>query len=504
MKPVSVPTYACIYVPEFPAQALLRLRPHLGNQPLGVLDGERPFDTICSQNKQAARLGMTPGMPRAEAELFGIVLVQRSLVEEESARSALLHCLGAFTPAIEPVHKNACAYVLDLTGTTKLLGPLATAVETISARIGELKFSARITTGSNFHAVAAMAPVQRCRITHIPFGEERQALAPLPVSVLPLRAEHAELFANWGVTSLGDLAALPEVELIARMGQEGKRLRALARGEHTHYFHAIADPRSFEEYLEFDSPVESLDSLLFALNVMLDQLLVRVRAHACALASVTLQCDVEGRPVHCREVRPAMPTEDRQVLLKLLQLDLEAHASAGGILGLRLTGETGPVSKVQIGLFSPQLPEPMRLEVTMARIHAIVGQQRAGRAMLTDTHTSDAFSIRKFTAAPAGCVQSTRQARPRVTHTLRRFRPPQTVLVEQRARGIRVFWHNAVRYTIERLYGPWRGSGCWWSDQAWASTRWDFAAHADDGALIVGVLLVDQASKDWMLEGVYD
>jgi len=38
--------YACLYAKEFPAQALLRLRPELYNLPCVVMDGEPPFDTV--------------------------------------------------------------------------------------------------------------------------------------------------------------------------------------------------------------------------------------------------------------------------------------------------------------------------------------------------------------------------------------------------------------------------------------------------------------------------
>ncbi len=46
--------------------------------------------------------------------------------------------------------------------------------------------------------------------------------------------------------------------------------------------------------MELDSPVELLDSLLFILGVMLDQLIVRAQSRILALASITLHLDLEG------------------------------------------------------------------------------------------------------------------------------------------------------------------------------------------------------------------
>ena len=71
------------------------------------------------------------------------------------------------------------------------------------------------------------------------------------------------------------LAALPEKDLIARMGQEGKRLRQLALGNLPHLFLPVEPASRLEEYRELDSPVEILDSLLFVVGVMLEQLILR-------------------------------------------------------------------------------------------------------------------------------------------------------------------------------------------------------------------------------------
>ena len=62
--------YACLYAKEFPAQALLRLRPELHNLPCVVMDGEPPFQQICSLNTKARLLGMDHGMTRVEIDTF--------------------------------------------------------------------------------------------------------------------------------------------------------------------------------------------------------------------------------------------------------------------------------------------------------------------------------------------------------------------------------------------------------------------------------------------------
>ena len=370
----------------------------------------------------------------------------------------------------------------------------------LRAHLRDLDFLPRLTSSVNLQAALCLARSGHTALAHTPAGTEAAVLASLSLQVLNLTEEQTTTLTQWGITTLGELSRLPEIELISRLGQEGKRLQQLARGNASHHFQPVAAPFTLEEFLEFDSPVETLDSLLFALNSMLAQLIVRASAHAMALASVTVTCTLDGAPMHRRSLQPALPSVDRAVFLKLLHLDLEAHPPGAGVLALRLRAQPGHISKVQLGLFSPQLPEPMRLEVTIARLAAIVGEDRVGRAVLKDTHRHDAFSMRKFVVEAAS--QPLQISLPPAP-ALRRLRPCAPIRVELQGDAIFAFWHERTRYEVQRLYGPWRFSGEWWTGLCWAVERWDFAAQAAE-SLLLGVILRNHVDRSWWLEALYD
>ncbi len=71
------PLYACLYVREFPAQAMLRLRPNLKNIPVVILEGTPPRQTICSCNARARDIGIETGLTRAELDVFPGVTTSR-------------------------------------------------------------------------------------------------------------------------------------------------------------------------------------------------------------------------------------------------------------------------------------------------------------------------------------------------------------------------------------------------------------------------------------------
>src|SRR5271156_5604482 len=94
--------YACLYVKEFPAQTLLRLRPDLRDKPFVVMEGEPPLQQVCALNRKAGKLGVARAMTQVEVDTFpSVELLSRSMKEEAAAKAAMLECAGGFSPRVE-------------------------------------------------------------------------------------------------------------------------------------------------------------------------------------------------------------------------------------------------------------------------------------------------------------------------------------------------------------------------------------------------------------------
>jgi protein ImuB len=501
--------YVCIHMPEFATQALLRLRPNLRGRPVAVLAGDPPLEQVCSASVEALRLGISYGMTRAEMEGFpGICALRRSTAEERSARVALLEAASAFTPRIEiqPARNAALDIVLDMTGTSRLFGPAEDAVMTLARTFHGLCFAVRIAASANLHTAVCVAAIAVKKPIVVPLGKESEQLRGLALTALALTPEQAATLDLWGLRTLGDLASLPEAELVVRLGQEGKRLRLLARGEHPHLMVPEEPALTLAEYIAFDTPVELLDSLLFVLSPMLDQLLARARNHALALASLTVTLGLDGGREHQRVIKPALPVAQHDVLLKLLQLDLQAHPPSAGVMTVSLQAEPGDRSKVQLGLFAPQTPEPMRLDVTLARIAALVGEGRIGRPRLLDTHAPDSFVMERFTVADPVSTPKNKEleAGGRSRVALRRCRPSVRLSVKLHTSRPAAFWLEGKQYAVRQASGPWRKSGEWWSSSVWSIEEWDVYATSPDGDNLLCVLAHDLLQHHWQMDALYD
>lgn len=536
---MSTPLCFCLRIPEFAAQALIRLRPALANAAVAVLEGDPPLERTCAATLQARRLGVRHGMSRTELEgVPHLTLFRRSPAEEQNAALTLLEMANRFTPRTEELPRSsAYTLALDMADSTRVFGAPNVIGQKLFRAARELGFFSRVVSSRNLHTALCLTRGSGGAVLTVPPGEERAHLQNLPLAALDLTGELLDTLHAWGLRTAGELAALLPSDLVTRLGQEGHRLHRLASGQHDHLLVPTEPEFTLEEHLAFDSPIENMESLLFLLAPMLEQLIARARNRALLLASVTVRLHLERpadqtdrdrsreaeteadspAPVHQRTLKPALPLDDRSLLLKLLQLDLQAHPAPAAITAVTLHAEPGPRPGVQSGLFSPQSPEPMRLEVTLARIAALVGPDRVGQAVLADNHRPQSFRVERFTTSqPAdGKVKRQRvdpfQEKPSPLRTgvaLRHLRPaPRVEVTHAEGRPYRLQLHTTTlpaSLTVHRAFGPWRRSGHWWSGDVWSREEWDIDAQAGDGTRLLALLTKDRLRPYWQLEALYD
>ncbi len=560
--------FACIYIPNFSIAAALRAEPELQARPAAIFEGKPPLEQIVAVNENASRLGIAPGMTKAQAELCSeLALRPRSALQESSAHAALLDCAQSFSPCVEDSAYDTV--LLDLAGMESLFGSLHKISCAISERAAALGLAANIATASNPDAALLAArgwcgagTLARAGVAVIPPGKEAESLGGLPVEVLfsnRLEGEEKksadrllETLARWGIRNLRALAALPEVSLSERLGQEGLRLQQLARGTASRTLVPVEAPLLFEEAIELEHPIVLLESLAFLLNRLLEQLCARLASRALSTQELRLTLELSNltgiddgfenlgiasesdepnknmwgqppsavrrseaplphrrQPKFIRKLNLPLPMLDPKVFLKLLQLDLNAHPPGAPIMKIHLAAEPARPRSTQGGLFLPPSPEPEKLELTLARIAGIVGEHKVGAVELLDTHHPEGFRMRRFVAEVARKVPQKKnpdaaEAQAAVT-ALRRFRPPlrANVTLENGQPVHLVCRGKEVQGEVLWKAGPWRFSGDWWERDAWSRDEWDLALR--NGETVSFYRLVhDLLGGGWFVEGTYD
>jgi protein ImuB len=547
--------FACIFVPNFTVAAVLRAEFELRARAVAIFEGQPPLEKVFAVNANAGRAGIAPGMTKAQAELCSeLTLYPRSLLQESAAHAALLDCAQSFSPCVEDAAVDTA--ILDLAGMESLFGTLPEIAHDLFRCGADLGLDVNVSVASN--PDAAMLAARGFRgVTVTPSGKEAECLGSLPIHVLFAAASGnqqitgkekksdqekeasrlLETLERWGVRDLRALAALPQVALSERLGQEGLRLQGLARGSASRTLVPVEAPAIFEEAVELEYPIILLEPLAFLLNRLLEQICVRLAVRALNTQELRLTLDLQnltgvdpesdtvGIPSEsdvsqhfvsgrerkfCRILRLPLPMLDPKLFLKLLQLDLNAHPPGAPITKIHLIAEPARPRSAQGGLFLPPSPEPEKLELTLARIARLVGEARVGSVELLDTHRAEGFRMRRFVPGTEQLKQSLKTSeaaedKPAVA-ALRMFRPPLRVTVTldngELAR-LSCTKKKEIQGAVLWKAGPWRSSGGWWDREAWARDEWDIALQSADGVVLYR-LVHDLLGGGWFVEGTYD
>jgi protein ImuB len=256
-------------------------------------------------------------------------------------------------------------------------------------------------------------------------------------------------------------------------------------------------PLHFAKRVELEYPVRLLEPLLFVLSSILHELTEAMRRQAVAANRTELVLELAGKAEHCRNLEFASTCRDPKMLLKLLQLDLEAHPPATEILAVRLELRPAPPQALQQGLFLPASPEPQKLQLIAARLAGLVGEGSVGSPALLDTHRPDAFAIRQFRPSP---IPPQRTEGNRLHLAFRVFRPAPAAEVRLQSQQPAMVKARGIQGSVLTAAGPWHSSGDWWTETLWSREEWD--VDLSDGGLYRIYCRLD--SRCWFVDGFYD
>lgn len=407
------------------------------------------------------------------------------------ATEALAELAATFSPEIEITAPGTV--VFSIRGLRRLIGPPHEIAAEIARRgveqglVADLAIAgdpdSAVLAATNFPGVTLVAP-----------GKEAEHLGKIPLARVPMDEELRQTLERWGLRTLEDVAALPPIGLVERLGEEGLRLYELALGRRRRPLRVSPPAASYRERLELEDPVTELEPLLFLLRRLLSELCRRLEANAAATHRITTELELEDRSVHRRTLELPLAQVRVEPLLKLIELDLEAHPPPAAVTAITLWLDPAPARRRQGGLFAPAGPEPEKLQMTLARIAAMVGKENVGFPELVDTYRPDAFLMRPAGGDP----QAAEERSPCLA--FRWFRPPRPAVVKVREGAPAHVAAPGVAGSVAEAAGPWRSSGEWWTGAGWDREEWDVALT--DGGLYR--LFEVRGASRWFVEGEYD
>jgi len=467
---------------------------------------------------------------------------------EGSSFETLIGVARDFSPRVETCGPREVT--VDLGGLTRLFGDAKTIAGELRRTAADRGLRVRIAVAGT-RTAARLLVHHRAGITIVEPGHESAALEELRIELLeifdpdeprtteprtiaprtiaprtpePLHPRTTTL-RRWGLRTLGDLARLPADDIAARLGQDGVAWQRRARGEDPAPLVPSVPEERFEQALDLEWPIDGLEPLSFVLARLMEPLSAHLerRDRGAAVLHVRLHLvkrDGVTREVHERSLQLPAPMRDARTLRTLALLDLESHPPAAAIDRVVVAVDPTPGRVIQFSLLSRPLPSPEQLSTLMARLAALMGEDRCGSAVTVDSWQPGAFEMRAFGPGlgtrDSGLdrIPNPESRIPRVA--VRRFRFPV-------AARVRVDCGVPVRVTTDRrglnggkvdaYAGPWRASGGWWIGEAgrtgeagragrvsWERDEWDVTLS--DGATYR--VFRERDTDAWFVEGVVD
>ncbi len=288
--------------------------------------GGRPHErgVVAAASYEARAVGVHSAMPlRTAARLCpaGVFLPPRPERYRDVSRT-VMRILASVTPQLEPISLDEA--FLDVTSSRAAFGDGERMARLLKDRVRNevgLTLSVGVATNKLCAKVASDLRKPDALVVVAP-GREAEFLAALPVRRLwGVGPESQRALAESGVTTIGQLAALPDAALRRRFGVFGEQLGLRARGIDPSPVQPFQRPKSIGHEVTFDHDVTSGATVERTLLALADEVAARLREADLVAGAVRLKLRVEGFETLTRQaplgrhVRDAEPLFSRAVAL---------------------------------------------------------------------------------------------------------------------------------------------------------------------------------------------
>jgi len=519
---------ACIDLPAFPLQLLLRKHQDWRLHPAAVVDADTPQGTILWINEKARAAGIRTGMRYAEglslAAGLRAAVVTAKEIEEEVAQIAEL--LRRFTPSVEPGKGEPGVFWLDAKGLLRLFGSLSEWASSLHAEIVRAGFVASLAVGFDRFAVYAVAkglrgqrsgndslflaklpgyrfaakkgivpPSLASSVVFDSIADERAAAREVRLDRLALPTAARDTLLKLGVTTVGQFVDLPLDGLSVRFGPEVRRLHRLASG-------ALTQPLAPEypdipavRRLILDDPELDASRLVARIEEAIGPMLDEIAAKGRALAELQIAFRFERLGDHLESIQPAAPTLVPKVLLELIHLRLQAvRQLPDGVMEIVLVARETPAVDKQRELFAVKKRRDLEAGArALARVKAALGDDAVVYASPRDAHLPED----RFAWVPLSALSP---ASPRLADEPRLIRRLYTtpVPLPPRERHEPDGWllRGLAQGPVVKVNGPYAVSGRWWKQPV--AREYHFAETKNGENLWV---FYDRGRSRWYLQG---
>lgn len=315
--------------------------PSLRGKPVIVGGGPSERGVVMAASYEARAFGVQSAMPLRTAGRRcpqGVFLPGRPERYRELSEQVMA-IFASYTPAVEPISLDEA--FLDVSASQAAFGDGATIGGEIKDRVlAEVGLVVSVGVASNKLCAKVASDLRKpdALVVVLP-GEEAAFLAPLPIRRLwGVGPQAQSALAEYGVTTIGQLAEMAPGTLHRRFGRHGADLAARARGIDPSRVATAQRPKSIGHEHTFEHDTVDPRRLEATLLDVAESVASRLRRHDLAAGSVQLKLRYEGFETLTRQAPLPRQTREAGPLYDAALALLNRTLVAGR--GVRLVGLT--------------------------------------------------------------------------------------------------------------------------------------------------------------------
>ncbi|MEU1603346.1 DNA polymerase Y family protein [Micromonospora matsumotoense] len=343
----------------------------------------------CSASARAA--GVRRGLRRREAQgrCPSLTVVEHDPGRDARAFEPVVATVEEVVAGVEVVRPGVCA--LAARGPARYLGGEEAAAERIVEQVAHsCAVESQIGIADGVFAAGLAARTGQV----VPPGGTPGFLAGLPVEAIG-RPTLADLLRRLGVRTLGDFAALPAGDVLARFGFDGALAHRLAAGRDHRPLAVRQPPADLTVTAHHDEPLDRVDAAAFAARMLAERLHDRLAGYGLACTRLGIEAvTAHGQELHRVWRHDGLLTAAAIADRVRWQLDGWLSGSTGragarpprptaGIIRLRLVPD-GLLARggLQPGLWGEAGEERDRAHRALSRVQGILGPEAVVTAVL--------------------------------------------------------------------------------------------------------------------------
>lgn len=489
-----------MWLPHWPITRLSRGASVSPDRPLVTIEAIRGVRHLVAVGAHGEAQGLRPGqtLTAARAVCPGLVAVDAEPAADEAALGRLAAWCERYTPMAAPDPPEGLW--LDVTG---CLGTEEGLAQDLTARLERNGIPCRLAIAGTTGAAWALAHAGTGP-TILPEGQEKAALAELPISSLRLDVGTVTGLRRLGLRTVQELLRIPRAQITARFGAMPVLRLDQALGVIEEAIDWPRPPLEWHERLAFAEPIGTVEDLGRALMRLAGQLCRRLAEQDKGGQRFVARFFRVDDVVPQIAVSTALPVRDAAYLTKLLSEKLDTVDPGFGIEVMVLEVETvAPLPAPQAQFAAQDAGDG--LAPVVDTLTNRLGPESVSRVAPCASHVPER-AVRRVPPLPLKQPSWVNDpAAPRPIRLLRRPEEIEVIAPVPDDPPIRFSWRG-VAHRVRAATGPERIAAEWWRGKSSDPVRDYYRVEDADGARFwifrAGLHGEDRLPR-WYLHGLF-